>query len=136
MESSLQFRVFALSYAFEFFGLRVTGFSPCQLPRRLAFSSRCFFFESFSKGINLSTGIAPFKVWGLTIAEINKNVKWEVGVSVPRIGPLNQRMAAKVQRMIASQANLGYNDFKSAKAVTFMTEVIAAFICGADIKVI
>ena len=54
------------------------------------------------------------------------------GVSVPRIGPLKQRIGDQRQRMIASQANLGYNDFKSAKAATSMAGAIVAFICGGD----
>lgn len=58
MESSLQFRAFFRLYAFGFSGFRVTGFRPPQLPRFFAACSRCFFFERFSSGINLSIGFS------------------------------------------------------------------------------
>lgn len=54
MDSSLHFCAFLLLYAFGFWGFLVTGLNPPQLPRFAAFNSRCFFFDSFSKGINFS----------------------------------------------------------------------------------
>ncbi len=53
-ESSFHFRAFCLLYALGFPGLRVTGLSPPQAPRRCANCSCCFFFERFSNGMNFS----------------------------------------------------------------------------------
>jgi len=46
-------RAFCLSYARGFGVLRVTGFSAPHVVRLAASSSRFFFFESFSYGMNL-----------------------------------------------------------------------------------
>lgn len=53
-EPLLHFCAFRLLYAFEFSGLRVTGFRPYQQPRFARFISRCFFLGSFSKRMNFS----------------------------------------------------------------------------------
>ena len=47
-ERRFQLCAVLLLYAFGFAGLRVTGLKLPQVPRFMALSSRCFFFESFS----------------------------------------------------------------------------------------
>lgn len=59
MESSFHFGAFRLLYAFERFGFLVAGFMQPQVFRRLAFNSRFFFFDSFSKGMYFSIVRSP-----------------------------------------------------------------------------
>lgn len=58
-ESFFHFSAFCLLYAFGEFGFLVTALIEPHVFRRLEFNSRCFFFESFSKGTYFSIVKSP-----------------------------------------------------------------------------